>query len=114
RAIFTSGPGITGSAEQRQTGFVSALSFFLGNVGPNANPAFNNLFDPKTRYQFDPPVDRGDTPGATRAQSLMLEDFTGETEIGSYGFPNLFFNMSMGHGPIPEHDPGLRGGSISW
>jgi hypothetical protein len=117
RAVFSSAPGVTGSAEQRQTGFQAMLAFFVANVG-NGNaptePWYRNLFNPEASWSFSPPVDRGYTPALGSAYSRVLEDFLGDTGTGSDGLPNIHWGLTLAHGPIPEHDTQLRGGDIAW
>jgi Kelch motif protein/galactose oxidase-like protein len=110
--------GVSGSAEQRQSGFQPMLAFFTANVG-NTNapidPWFNNLFNPEFRWVFRPTVDRGYTPGLGTATSLMLEDFINAAGTGSYGHANVHTGVTVTHGNIPEHAPSpFRGADISW
>jgi len=114
RAMFTSGTGITGSPEQRQTSFYPMLAFFTANVGPATNPVLNNWFDPKARILPDPPVYRGYTPGANTSQNRQLEDFTGPTGTSTFGQPNIASNISINHESVPEHDVTFRAANISW
>jgi hypothetical protein len=110
-------PGVTGSAEERQTGFQPMLAFFLANVG-NANapsdPWFNNLFNPESTWSFRPTVDRGYTPGLGTATSRMLEDFINPTGTSSFGIANVHSNIEVNHDVIPEHASSLRAANISW
>jgi hypothetical protein len=114
RAMFSSGPGVTGSAEQRQTGFYPMVAFFTSSVGPSPVLAFNALFDSWFAYQPDPRLYRGYSPGIGSTANRRLEDFTGPTGTSSSGFPNLASGITISHGPIPEHDDGLHGATISW
>jgi hypothetical protein len=116
--IFESvAPGITGSAEQRQTGFQPMLAFFLANVGNTNAPIdtwFNNLFNPESAWSFRPTVDRGYTPGLGTSTSRMLEDFLNGTGTSSFGIANVHSNVTVTHDIIPEHASSLRGGNIAW
>jgi hypothetical protein len=114
RPLCTSGTGISGSPEQRQTGFYPMLAFFTGNVGPAANPVLNNWFDPKARILPDPPVYRGYTPGANTSQNRQLEDFTGPTGTSTFGQPNIASQITISHESVPEHDSTFRAANISW
>jgi hypothetical protein len=114
RAMFTSGPGVSGSAEQRQTGFYPMVAFFTSVVGPTPILSFNSLFDSWFVYQPDPRLYRGYSPGIGSAVNLSLEDFTGPTGTSSHGIANLASGITISHGTIPEHDAGLRGAKISW
>lgn len=114
RAMFTSGTGITGSPEQRQTGFYAMLAFFTANVGTATSPGLNKLFDPKTVILPEPPVYRGYTPGANTSQSRQLEDFTGATGTSTFGQPNLASNITINHEQVSEHASSLRAANISW
>jgi len=117
RAIFSAGPGVTGSAEQRQTGFQSMLAFFVANVGNSTAPVdpwYKNLFNPEAHWSFSPQVDRGYTPGLGSAHSRMLEDFLGDAGTSSDGLPNIHWGVAVTHGPIPEHHTQLRAGDLVW
>ena len=102
RPLFSSGPGMTGSAEQRQTAFQPVLAFFRSHVGAT-DTWFANLFNPESIWVFEPRVDRGYTPGLSTAQSRVLEDFTGATGTGSYGIANDSSGISVTHAMMPEH-----------
>ena len=56
-------------------------------------------------------ADRGFTPPVP---IKVFEDFTGPTGTSSYGFPNDASNITIVHGTVPNHDPSLRAGRISW
>jgi hypothetical protein len=114
RALFSARFGSTGSAEQRQVGLFSALSFFLANVGDRANPTLNQVFEPGSLVEFDTRVDRGYTPGLRLARGITLEDFSGPSGIGNRGVPFLLQNASVTHGPVPEHDQSLRAARIQF
>jgi hypothetical protein len=118
--FITGGPaGVTGSAEQRQSGFQPMLAFFLANVGNTTAPVdpwFDNLFNPELAWSFRPRVDRGYAPASGNARSIMLEDFINATGTSSYGQPNVHNGVTVSHGSIPEHAPSPthRGGDIAW
>ena len=116
--IFTSGPGVTGSALQRDTGRILMSAFFLGNVGQQQDPSQNVVFDPlrplPTELTDITRVDRGYTPSPDADVSLRLEDFLNAAGTSSSGESNIHSNVAVTHGFLPEHDNGLRGGTLSW
>jgi hypothetical protein len=114
RAMFSSGSGITGSAEQRQTGFYSMVAFFASSVGPTATLVFNALFDPWFSLRSEPRIDRGYSPGIGTTVNRPLEDFINPTGTSTFGQPNAASGITISHGTIPEHDAGFRGATISW
>jgi len=115
-----------GSPEQRQTGLASVMALMRGNVGPDADPAFNQIFNP----QFDPPdvvtdvtrVDRGFTDSPDASITKVFEDFDKPTGTNTYGFPNDASNIAIEHTNVPEHtgpdaygrQNTQRAGNISW
>jgi len=115
RPISTNSTGIigTGSDEQRQTGFLAMLAFFLGNVGPSTDNTLNQLFDPRFPAPADR-VDRGFHPGSSTTLSKQLEDFTGAAGTSTFGLPNGASNITITHGSISEHEPTHSAGTISW
>jgi hypothetical protein len=98
-------PNKIGSPAQRQTALASVMAFFRGNVG-NANPDFNQIFNPEFAL---PPfvtavtrVDRGYTDGPV----LEFEDFRNTAGTNTYGIPNEVVGISMIHAinAIPNHN----------
>lgn len=112
--LFSSGAGITGSAEQRQIALRSLLAFFSANVGSDSNRALNELFDPTSPLGTGTRIDRGHTPGLRPSRGITLEDFSGPTGSSAHGLPLLRQNIELEHGSVPEHDPELRAASIEW
>jgi hypothetical protein len=112
RAMFANGPGITGSAEQRQTGFRPITSFFRASVGSSAEASFNNLFNPEVTSTFANRVNRGYTPGIGSAHSRPLEDFVNAAGTGTFGHANTHSGVTVSHDYVPEHDSTLRGATI--
>lgn len=116
--LFSTAPGVSGSAAQRETGRIPMLAFFLANVGHNREQVWDRLFDP----QFPLPpslaaltrVDRGMTPTPDEEVTLLLEDFFGPTGTSTSGVPNDASHITIEHGPLPEHDPLQQGARISW
>jgi hypothetical protein len=119
QAIFTPGLSV-GSAPQRLTGLASLLAFMRGNIpgSQGFNPIFRQNFNP----QFALPevvtsvtrVDRGYTSSPNAAVTRVLEDFNRPTGTNSAGFSNIASNINIVHDLVPEHDPSLRAGVISW
>lgn len=119
-AIFTMSPG---SPQQRLTSMSSLMAFFRGNVGSAIDSTFNRNFSPSwgipanvtdengAVQPYPTRADRGFTPPVT---IKVFEDFTGQTGTSSYGFPNDASNITIVHGTVPNHDPSLRAGRISW
>ena len=99
------------------------MAFFRANVGTAADIDFNRNFNPwwgipqtvvdenGATQPYPTRADRGYTPPSP---IKVFEDFTGPTGTSSYGFPNLASNITINHGHVPEHDPTLRAGIISW
>ncbi|MEO8179083.1 MAG: kelch repeat-containing protein [Deltaproteobacteria bacterium] len=113
RALFEEGPGITGSAEQRQIGLRSMLSFFLANVGRDKNPALSELFDPTSPVELNTRVDRGYTSSLRLNRGITLEDFSGPNAESAHGLASIEKNVTVVHGSVPEHDPQLRAARVS-
>jgi hypothetical protein len=114
RPLFSDGPGITGSAEQRQIGLRSLLTFFVANVGNGHNPVLNELFDPTSALESGSRVDRGHTPSLRPNRGVTLEDFSGPTGVSARGTPMVAQNLFLSHDSVPEHDFRLRGARIDW
>ncbi len=119
-AIYTMSPG---SPQQRLTSMSAVLAFFRGNVGNSTDPDFNRNFNswwgiPATVTDengvVQPYPTRGDRGFTPPVPITVFEDFTGPTGTSSYGFPNLASNINIVHGQVPNHDPSLRAGIISW
>lgn len=114
RSIFTSG---TGSAEQRQTGFLGMVSFFAANVSADTSMAhLNTVFDPRFRVvtqPIEPRIDLGFTPAQSSAESLKLEDFDQASGVSSHMQPTVRSTVVVNNGSVPSH-PGLRGGEFTW
>jgi hypothetical protein len=120
KSLFTISPG---SLQQRLTTMSSLLAFFRGNVGASKTTTFNRNFNPYwgipahvtdetgTVQPYPTRADRGFTPPVP---IKVFEDFTGKTGTSSYGFPNLASGVTINHGPVPNHDPSLRAGQITW
>jgi len=117
-ALFSSGPGITGSPEQRTVSSILTKAFFLGNVGVGRDPSQNAIFDPSSAIPSAlssvTRVDRGFTPSPDTSFTQRLEDFINATGTSSFAQPNDASGVSVTHTTLPEHDFTLRGGSISW
>ena len=116
--LFSSGSDVSGSPAQRQVSSIIATAFFLGNVGTGRDPNQNAIFDPSnplpSALSAATRVDRGFTPSPDAGVTLRLEDFVNSTGTSSYGLPNDASGVTVSHGPLPEHDPSLRGALITW
>jgi hypothetical protein len=97
-----------GSADQRSIALAAVLALFRGNVGPAANPAFNQNFNP----QIDLPavvtnitrVDRGYSD--TRN---VFDDFPA-TPTNTYNTSNVTF----GFDGVPNHSAQQRAVHVEW
>jgi len=103
---------LIGSPEQRVTSFYSVLAFFRGNVGPSADPQFNQLFNP--RYSLPVPlaqvtrIDRGYSDSPSPAVTAVFDDFTA-------GFAqNTASNVAVAYGGIANHSAVQRTAQVSW
>lgn len=112
-------PSTIGSPEQRTTGMASILAFIRGNAGLQANPTFNQNFNPL--FQLPPVVtsvtrvDRGYTPTPSSTNTAVAEDFDQPDGIGQYGLPTESSGgVTVTHGPVPRHSSVQRAGIISW
>jgi hypothetical protein len=114
RPLFRDDFGVTGSAEQRQIGLRSLLTFFVANVGADHNPVLNELFDPTSALESGTRVDRGHTPSLRPNRGVTLEDFSGVTGVSARGAPMVIQSLSLSHEAVPEHDFRLRGARIDW
>jgi Kelch motif protein len=114
RALFSDGPGISGSAEQRQVGLRSMLTFFLANVGARRNTSLNELFDPTSELETSTRIDRGYAPSLRPGRGLTLEDFSGPDGRSTRGLPTSALNVDVRHTSVPEHDERLRGALVRW
>ena len=107
-----------GSPEQRQVGMASAMAFFRANVGPSADDAFSQYFNPL--YQLPAVitditrVDRGFTDSPNADVTTVFEDFTGATGTSTWGIPNDAIGISITHGSVPNHASVQRAGQIQW
>ena len=111
-------PQFVGSEAQRTTSLASVVALFRGNVGPNADPTFNQNFNP----QYDLPdvvtsvtrIGRGYTDSPSSSVTTVFEDFDRPTGTNTYGFPNDASNITINHGTVPNHAAVQRAGQISW
>jgi hypothetical protein len=107
-----------GSPAQRQTGLASVLALFRGNVGAQADPSFNENFNPlvglPSVVTSVTRVDRGYTDSP--ALNVTFEDFTQPTGTNTYGAANDAGGITINHGAnlVPNHAPALRAAQISW
>lgn len=101
---------------ERQTGLLSALTFFTANVGASRDEAQDSLFDSAYPLMLDYRVNRSYHPGGDASYSLILEDFVNPTGTSSYNVPNLASNVTITHGTLPSvpHGADSRGAWIEW
>lgn len=114
RALFESGPGITGSAEQRQIGLRSMLAFFSANVGAQRNPSLEAFFDPTEPLLSNTRIDRGFTPALRPNRGITLEDFSGPSGQTARGQAMIAQNLVVTHTGVPEHDELLQAASVDF
>jgi hypothetical protein len=113
--------GQVGSQAQRATGLALVSAFFRGNVGAASDPAFNRTFDPLWTLPASlgriTRIDRGFNV-STGAGTTLLEDFTSQSGLSKSGAANVYSQVSVTHGGVPEHGsdaaPSLRAARISW
>ena len=106
-------PRLLGSADQRAVSSASFLAFMRGNVGPGADPAFNENFDP----QFALPavvanvtrVDRGYTDSPSTAVTTVFDDFPAAA-TNTYTAGGAQFTI----GGVSQHDGSQRAAAVSW
>ena len=108
-----------GSDDQRQTSLASLMAFFRGNVGVNADPSFNDNFNPLVALpdvvSSITRVDRGFVPSPNAAATAVFEDFDQPTGTNSSGQANNAVGISIVHrNGIPQHDASQRTAFISW
>ena len=111
RPLFGSSPG---SAEQRQIALSLVLDFFLANVGDGVDPRRNDRFDPALDVDVQTRIDRGYTPGISLERAVNLEDFRAPGGLSMRRLPFVVSGVSVTHGQVPEHDPGLRAALVRW
>jgi hypothetical protein len=108
-----------GSPAQRQTSLQSMMALFRGNVGPGADPTFNENFNPL----FGLPsvvtdvtrVDRSYTDSPNSAVTTVFEDFSNTPGTSEAGFTiDTSGLLSYSHGSVPNHSPVQRAALISW
>jgi hypothetical protein len=104
---------LLGSAEQLVTGLASVMAFFRGNVGPSADPIFNQNFNPEFAL---PPVvadvtrvDRGYTDSPSATVTTVFDDFP-ISPTNSYIANNVTFALSG----IANHSSLQRVAQIAW
>src|SRR5262249_27245623 len=106
-------PKLLGSPDQRAASSASFLAFMRGNVGPGANPAFNQNFDP----QFALPgvvanvtrVDRGYTDSPSATVTRVFDDFP-VAATNTYTGNGVQFTI----GRAAQHDASQRAAAVEW
>jgi len=115
RTMFSTGTGFSGSAEQRQTGFLPMLAFFETQMRtPAAGNRLGVIFDPRFPAPVEPRVDRNFATGLNPTREGRLEDFVNPTGTSTFGVANQAQNITLAHDFLPEHDGAYKGGIISW
>lgn len=116
--LFTEGPGVIGSAPQRETARVALTSFFRAAVGTQRQPDQAQLFNPLyplprslTRITR---IERGYTVSSDPRVSVLLEDFAKPTGTGRSGLPTTTSEVIVAHQALPEHDSSHRGARLTW
>lgn len=106
-------PRLVGSAEQRAASSASFLALMRGNVGPAADPVFNQNFDPEFAL---PPivanvtrVDRGYTDSPSATITRIFDDFP-SAPTNVYTANGVQFAV----GSVPQHDGAQRAAAVSW
>jgi hypothetical protein len=106
-------PQLLGSASQRVVSSTSFLAFMRGNVGPGANPAFNQNFDP----QFALPavvagvtrIDRGYTDSPSATVTKVFDDLPA-VATNTYSGAGVTFTI----GGASQHDGSQRAAAVEW
>jgi hypothetical protein len=106
-------PRLLGSADQRVVSSTSFLAFMRGTVGPGANPAFLQNFDP----QFALPavvanvtrIDRGYTDSPSAAVTKVFDDFPAAA-TNTYTGSRVAFTI----GGAAQHDGAQRAAAVEW
>jgi hypothetical protein len=97
-----------GSADQRSIALAAVLALFRGNVGPAANPVFNQNFNP----QIDLPAVVTNVTRVDRGYSdtrNVFDDFPA-TLSNTYNTSNVTF----GFGGVPNHSAQQRAVHVEW
>lgn len=115
-AIF---PSSIGSPKQQTTAAHPVLALLRGNLGPSADPSFNQLFP--SRFALPAgltaitPVERSFHDSAAPAVGIVLDDFDKATGTSSAGAANESSAVTVTHGTAGNrHDTGQRAAAISW
>ncbi|WP_394840134.1 hypothetical protein LVJ94_24930 [Pendulispora rubella] len=107
-----------GSPAQRTTGVASIVAFFRAHLGAGANPIYGQLFNPLyalPKVVSDiTRVERGYTDSPNADVTSIREDFNEAEGLSSEGVANDKSGVVLTYGSVPEHDPSLRAGRISW
>src|SRR5262245_58263441 len=106
-------PKLLGSPDQRVASSASFLAFMRGNIGPGANPVFNQNFDP----QYALPavvdtvtrVDRGYTDSPSATVTKVFDDFPNPA-TNTYTAAGAQFAI----GGVSQHDGSQRAAAVSW
>ena len=112
-------PSTVGSPGQRDTAAHTVLALLRAQVGPTANPRFNQIFTTRfavpTALAAITPVDRSFSDSAAPAVGLILDDFDRPTGTSSAGGTNETSGVTVSHGTVGNrHESGQRGAAIAW
>lgn len=130
-------PPIVGSEAQRQTAIKTIVPFFIANVGRQARPALNAVFNtgkrlPKQLLRITKFM-RNYLPGPVDSNVRILQKFTGESGFSDSGVRNTAVGLDVVHSAVIDsynpytvdaenyylanivaHDPSIRWASLSW
>jgi hypothetical protein len=99
---------LSGSADQRSMALGAVLALFRGNVGPAADPAFNQHFNP----QIELPLSVGDITRVDRGFSdtrNVFDDFLSPFS-NSYETSGVTFGFDR----VPNHSAQQRAAHVEW
>lgn len=107
-----------GSARQRLTGLYPMMAMMRGAVGPAADAAYLNLFNPAFALpgplQAAAGFERGYHVAASPSRIMPIDDFRGSARQSSTGAPNVIVNLRAANRFVPEHEGLLRAAFLSW
>jgi len=106
-------PKLLGSADQRAASSASFLAFMRGSIGPGADPAFNQNFDPQyalpTVVANVTRVDRGYTDSPSATVTAVFDDFP-LVLTNTYTTAGIQFTIRR----PSQHDAAQRAAAVSW
>jgi len=110
-------PDKSSSAEQQKVALASVPAFFRSRLGTEANPGFNQNFNPldslpEAVTQITQ-IDRDFTPSPGATETRIFEDFDRDTGTNSSGNPNVASQITIEHVNISSYRP-QRAASLAW